>query len=151
MSNITIKTDRFDVDRRRGNGSLHVFVEDSECDKLVKDWFNKNEIWSLKVKSKAWTSIAGKLKRLNETLIAVHFEVPVDNVHWSRTACCSCGCSPCFVVKNPPQKYIRHNVWVNIKSPQVYVRIIKDKIAKAVPKLQEDLEAHFIEVLSQTA
>jgi hypothetical protein len=68
-------------------------------ERIVDQWFRDNNISGLTKRSKAWS----RAKRLANKYIYKTLKelVPCKSILYSRTAGCTCGCSPGFFVTEP--------------------------------------------------
>lgn len=115
----TISQVRFDTDIRN-NLRFNVFTDGDKPRDITSEWFDENKIGSLKFKCRSWNAVARAGTKISERLmvpvIAKEFGLKPEEftLRFSRTAGCSCGCSPGYVGKlvahNP--KLSRHNVWM---------------------------------------
>jgi hypothetical protein len=122
---VKVKQLRLDQDRRYTNRDLVVYIDDTELHKIADAWFNRNNLYQLNVKSKAWNTIIKYLNSVLEPRIAQHFKVPKASCKYKRTAGCRCGCSPGFIVKNVPYELQRHNAWANVPVAPVEIQGLK--------------------------
>ena len=95
---------RFDSDIRSPSGFRVYTSHDAPCD-ASEPWFDKHNIHSLTFKCKAWNAVARAATKISAEemvpVIAARFNLkPEDfSLKFSRTAGCSCGCSPGYVGK----------------------------------------------------
>lgn len=59
------------------------------------------------------------------------------NLYWSRTAGCSCGCSPGWIYRN----YLPKNVWVKIISPKKQAQIAMENADRLSKREAETMES----------
>lgn len=106
---------RFDRSVRPGKCKVYV-GSDNKFDKLLNDWMNKNSIYSLTFKSRAWTWLSNQRHHLFSKLIAKALGCDPKDVKFSHKAGCPCGCSPGFNVTLPQAalQYTRSNVWADV-------------------------------------
>jgi len=137
---------RYDGNRRYNNHDLHVYVNDTPLHKIADAWFDDNDIWNLKVKSKAWNMITRSLNKTVGMKLANHFKVPVENCVWSRTTGCSCGCSPGYKIKGVRLELVRRDAWADVHVEPYEIEafqqyISSDKVKKRLAKDQAEHNA----------
>jgi len=145
MSKTTITTVRFDP--KLSFKSAKVYIDgDNAVDKALDKWFDNNEIWKLKYKSKAWTFLTNWRNKIYAWQIRGAMQLSnLATVNFSGKCGCSCGCSPGFNVKDPvnlPEQYRKHNVWAAIDSSVVDEAILKAVIKMANEILKQELKQH---------
>lgn len=116
-----------------------VHVE-SNVTRVVDEFFHDNKIYMLNFKCKTWSKL-GTIS--TKATIASLREIfgPEPEIKWSRTAGCSCGCSPGYRVKNLPSgsPYINKNVWATVK---VDTEPVKKVLPAFQAKLEEEIKSH---------
>ena len=107
---------RFDQKVRPGKCKVYV-NSDNPVDKMLEAWFDKNKIYQLTFKSRAWMWLSNQRHKLFAQLIGEALGCGWANVKFSHKAGCSCGCSPGFNVSLPQQALLhaRSDVWVDIE------------------------------------
>lgn len=154
---VTITTIR-DRDWKAKNSVVHV---NSKVIKTIDEFFNDHKIYMLKTKSKVW----GKITRLANSIVidsihkALH-PAPIA-VRYSRTAGCSCGCSPGYIVKFDlinltaeqsiaRAKYFTKNIWIDIDEGVETVDRVKTLCNNLVPDLKAEFEKEFNHIKTET-
>lgn len=115
----TISQVRPDTDIRN-NLRFNVFTDGDKPRDITSEWFDENKIGSLKFKCRSWNAVARAGTKISERqmipVIAKEFGLKPEEftLRFSRTAGCSCGCSPGYVGKltNYHPKLSRANVWM---------------------------------------
>jgi hypothetical protein len=131
------------LNRERYTDGARVFA-DSNTSKVVNEFFNKNEIFNLAWKCKTWSSLRNKATKLDIAELKTVFG-PYAVIRWSRTAGCSCGCSPGFVVSGEiDRKYMNANVYVNIAVQPAAIAKLKTEMPKFQQRLNEEIAANKI-------
>lgn len=107
--------------------------------------FHEHKIWSIRQKVKTYRRIQ---TQCTKELIADLRTIPgFENldIRWSRTAGCSCGCSPGFRVKGLTSDSVAYklnnsDVWVKSKLKPIKLSNLKAKIeSKYLNSLKEEL------------
>lgn len=139
---VTINMNRLDYDRR--SNKTIVYVEDTKLHKIADAWFTKNNLYSLRVRSKAWKMICRYISSKCGFHLASHFKLEQSRVKFNHKAGCSCGCSPGFVIKPAPEGLSSHNVWADIKVTESDVQGLECLISsmKFIKASQADKIAH---------
>jgi hypothetical protein len=107
----------------RSSLRFNVFTDGDKPRDIMTEWFDKNNIGSLKFKCRAWNSVARAGTKISEAqiapVIAKEFGLRLEDftLKFSVYAGCSCGCSPGYVGKlvSPityHPKLSRANVWM---------------------------------------
>lgn len=96
--NITLTQTRQPTSRTRYVPLRAFAFVDSNALNWADDFFSENKIFQLDFKSKTWNSVC---RAVNQMIIAaLETALPEGTeIKFSRTTYCSCGCSPCFVLK----------------------------------------------------
>lgn len=140
---------------RRAWGRFTVFTRSATADK-ADEFFNKHEIYKLKFKCRTW----GKITRTTAAMdiaqiapkIAEHFKTEVGNfeLKYSRTAGCSCGCSPGFIGKT--KQYVPelsgHNVCMDVALAESDAKILDATLVLQEVALQKEIAAHTAEAFA---
>ena len=108
---------------------------------IIDKWFMANEIWELKVKSKAWGALTRFTNKIVYAGLVEHFDVPLKNVWFSQKAGCSCGCSPGFIVRGG-----KRGTWafltLEFTEEEVAATLVLIKSKKVAKLLAADMAAH---------
>jgi len=136
---------RWDPDTRRGlfrRARAHVWCDaDEYSDDLIHEYAKEKGLQNAyttrgehKDIDKMWAALNKRIvsrKRhvLEETLVALKLDIPPEDIAWSRTAGCGCGCSPGFLIKGG--HLYNRNIFVNAVhfTP---ARVIEDSSTAAV-------------------
>lgn len=112
-----------------------IVYADSNATKIVDEFFHDNKIYALPFKCRTWSKVSGEGTKLTIAALREIFGPYVD-IKWSRTAGCSCGCSPGYRIKNLERghKYRNHDVWVDVE-------VDTTKLVKALPAYKIKLDA----------
>lgn len=93
----------------------------STCGKEVDKFFSDNKIHSLNFKCSTWNSLKRKAVESDVADLKTIFGEDAE-IKWSRTAGCSCGCSPGYVVDGKMKPEFRNSdVWVNIETSATHI------------------------------
>ncbi len=112
------KSIRRNYNERLISRGFNVFVT-SNATQFVDDWFEKNKLWELDIKSKAWMKMSRACSKLN--IVAMRSVFGDDNniVFSHYTGCSSCPCSPGYRVRkcvsDVNRDYFNHDVWMDIE------------------------------------
>lgn len=133
---------KFDGNRRYTSQALHVYVDNTRLHKVADDWFDRNNVRAIQVKSKAWASIVRRLNKIVGAELAKHFGVSASDCRWDRRCGCSCGCSPGFRIRNV-YGMLRHNAWAKVTIDDSVVKEFDRYVngPKIASLLKGDLEA----------
>ena len=112
-----------------------IVYANSNATKVVDDFFHDNKIYALDFKCRTWTKVGNEGTKLTIDALRDIFG-PDVNIKWSRTAGCSCGCSPGYKVKNLKMgsEYRNHDVWVDVE-------VDTTELVKRLPAYKVKLEA----------
>lgn len=108
---------------------------DSNAAKLADNWFNEKKIWNLDFKCKTWGQIGRAVSRMVNKVLVNELD-DVKSARYSKTAGCSCGCSPGFIVDTQS----RTARFVDITFTDEELSGLKALIAAADDKLKKELE-----------
>lgn len=103
--------------------------------KMLDEWF-ENNIRGLKYKSSVWSRLGSKVTNMIGKEIAQLLKLSDDySVTWSRTAGCSCGCSPGWIVKQNGKNV--HSIkldgqYVNVISVNIDTTGYESEVAKLI-------------------
>lgn len=115
-----------------------VFVY-SNATKIADDWFNENEVWSLKFKSKTWQKMGRLLHKINRPVIAEQLKCDVKDVKYSVYCGCSCPCSPGYNAFNVDYSLCGKGVWMDIEASKEDLKPLTDYIKLADLELQVEI------------
>ena len=88
----------------------------SSVGKTVDRFFNDHKIYALKFRCSTWNALKRKACESDIAELKTVFGKDAE-ISWSKTAGCSCGCSPGYVVKGKIEdKYRNADVWVSIST-----------------------------------
>lgn len=115
----TVTSNRYNNESRNGLKFI-VHTENDAPRDASTEWFTQHSIGSLQFKCKAWNKVARAHVAVSETelvpVIAEKFNISPTQfeIKFSRTAGCSCGCSPGYVgkLKSYHAGLSHHVVWV---------------------------------------
>ena len=142
---VKVNSTHHDMERRSSH--LIVYLEDNSLTKLADKWFTENNIVQMKCKSKAWAAI-GKLLH-GMISMAIHIKIDGgESCTFSHRAGCRCGCSPGYVIKNPPDTFRFCNSSVEISETEGEEVLLRNfiKSKKVADLLKRDWERHSVEV-----
>ena len=106
----------------------------SSIGKLVDTFFYENRIHALKFTCSTWNALKRKAVRSDIADLKIIFGEEAT-IRWSRTAGCSCGCSPGYVVDGDINaKYRNSDVWIDIDSSTAH-------LTKLLPDFSKRLQA----------
>ena len=144
MQNLKINTVRPRSYRERSiSDGFNLFVENHAGSDLVDEFFNRNNIVSLKFKSKTWSKLKSMCDREVYKAIRNYFNEPKLKVSFSDYVGCSmCPCSPGYRIRGvrsfsketPFDGMWNTNVWATVHDLDL------SKIKAALPKFQKMLE-----------
>lgn len=118
------------------------FLKEYNPERIIDAWFTKNGIGSLNFKCKTWS----KAKRLANKYIYKQIKelVPCKSVLYSRTAGCSCGCSPGYFINEPElEEHKGISAWVNdiVLNDEERYKLMWD-LEQLTKELKEEIKAH---------
>lgn len=116
-----------------------VFVG-SNATSIADDWFNKNELWSVKFKSKTWSKLGRLVNKINREAISSLLECNTKDVVYSVHCGCSCPCSPGYNVYNTNKN--GKGIWVNIEADDAELKPLNDYLKIADLELQVEIIEH---------
>ena len=93
-----------------------VYIESNELYDLQNKWFENNQIFKLKIKSKSLRKISFQVNKIIKRILSNELNIDIKKIIYSDKAGCCCGCSPGFIIKNPPIKYERLWIIFNINN-----------------------------------
>lgn len=117
-----------------------VYINSSEVDNAIGDFFSEQKIFNLDYKSKVWSDLKREVTTMNREAIAKALGIDLKEIAFSNKAGCSCGCSPGYIVKNPALRSA--SIWVDIEDCEVEASYIKAKLPIMEQKLKAEMEAH---------
>lgn len=126
---ITVTQIRRDYDRRHNSPMLKVYVSDTPLHAMANHWFSDNNLYNLKVKSKAWSAITRYIARVIGTKIADHFGAKHENCKFNHKCGCSCGCSPGYNVHIANGEYFYKDAWVKVDVSDSEIEGLKELIS----------------------
>lgn len=111
---------------------------DSSAGKAVDKFFSENKIAALKFKCSTWNAVKRKAVESDVADMKTIFGEDAE-IRWSRTAGCSCACSPGYVVEGKIKPEFRNSdVWVEIKTSTAHITKLfpdfKKKLAAEIAK-----------------
>ena len=108
----------------------------SSVGKVVDNFFNDNEIYALKFKCSTWNALKRKAVESDIADLKTIFGEDSE-IRWSKTAGCSCGCSPGYVVDGKIDgKYRNSDVWIDIDSCTAHlVKLLPDFMKKLTAEI----------------
>lgn len=108
----------------------------SNTSKAIDPFFEKHKIYGLNFKCATWSSLRNRAAKLDIAELQTVFG-PKAQIRWSRTAGCSCGCSPGYVITGDiPSEYRNMNVFADIKTD---VSTLKSEMPKYETRLAKEL------------
>ena len=118
------------------------FLKEYNPDRIIDAWFEKNEIYKLTFKCKTWS----KAKRLANKYVYKQLKelVPCKSILYSRTAGCSCGCSPGYFVNEPElEEHKGISAWVDdiVLNDEERYRLVWN-LEQLTKELKEEIKAH---------
>ena len=93
-----------------------VYIESNQLYDLQNQWFENNQIFKLKIKSKSLRKISFQINKIIKRILSSELNIDIKKIIYSDKAGCVCGCSPGFIIKNPPIKYERLWIIFNINN-----------------------------------
>lgn len=124
------------------NCKCKVFVEvDARLEDVGDEFFNANELWALKFKSKTWTKIGS----IRNKIVAAKIEQLLGSgtARFSGKCGCSCGCSPGFnVTFDQSNPHERENIWMNISVTEEEAKPMTEFMKQAPHLLAAEIAAN---------
>jgi len=106
----------------------------SSVGKVVDKFFDDNKIYALNFTCSTWNALKRKAVESDIADLKTIFGEDAE-IRWSKTAGCSCGCSPGYVVDGQMKSEFRNkNVWIDIESST-------DHLVKLLPDFTKKLAA----------
>jgi hypothetical protein len=120
--------------KKRINGA-RAYVN-SSVGKVVDEFFHDNKIYALKFKCNTWNALKRKAVESDIADLKIIFGEEAE-IRWSKTAGCSCGCSPGYVVDGKIDgKYRNSDVWIDIDSSTAHlVKLLPDFTKKLTAEI----------------
>lgn len=104
---------------------------------IADDFLNEHKIWALPFKCKTWSRVGGLAARATAKIIS---EKVGYKASFSRTAGCSCGCSPGYVFHAPvTSEYYNKRLNIEIVADEGKVRAA---IARGTIDLPLEIKLH---------
>ena len=118
------------------------FLKEYNPERIIDAWFTKNDISSLKFKCKTWS----KAKRLANKYVYKQLKelVPCKSILYSRTAGCSCGCSPGYFITEPElEEHKGISAWVDdiVLNDEERYELLWN-LEQLTKELKEEIRAH---------
>ena len=131
---VTESSDRRDLKTRAyGNSQLM---------DVINDWFNENELYAIRFKSKTWSRLFKQISKIEGVAIAKSLteltHCNVLGINFSRKAGCSCGCSPGYLVKG----LLGKSYWFEYETEAWAIEEVKAILPEYTKLLKEEIAAH---------
>lgn len=108
------------------------------------EFYNPQEIYTLKFKSKAWSSAARAANSLINKALKNKF--PGYKSHFDYRAGCSCGCSSGYILTKIDDRaddsLKSSDIWVNVEADDQELKDLRSKIEKLEPILEDEIKHH---------
>lgn len=144
-------------DWNRSATKFVVYTAGAARDVADREYFTKHSIGDLKFKCASWSRVGSFAAKIEgaaaKAAVEAKFGVVVE-LKFSRTAGCSCGCSPGFVgkiVSGIAPELSRADVWVKETISEAEVKAVADFAAKWAARLPEEIKAGNAKAEAETA
>jgi hypothetical protein len=151
-------------DYRKAATRFTVYTDGVGRDLADKEYFRKHDIGSLNFKCASWSRVVGFAAAIEARHAAAAIEEAFGvrvALKFSRTAGCSCGCSPGFVgtiLDSDPFAFThggsplsRASIWVDVPLSEAEKQSIVEFAAKQAKKLPAEIEAGNAKVAAEKA
>jgi hypothetical protein len=116
----------------------------SSVGNVADEWFNANEVYGLKFKSKTWSNVKRLAAKTDIAALHAMFG-PACEIKYSRTAGCSCGCSPGYTVRKCKDSgnhdLHNHDVFVSLNTNDE-AKELKKNFGKFNEMLAKEIKTH---------
>lgn len=144
MNDVTIRKEM--IDRKGRVNSDHqravIYLDKNPLNDILDEFYVKNDIFDMKVKSKAWSKLVRFSSSIVERKLAKYFGVDPKFVKFSFNAGCSCGCSPGYILKKPAPfmqfGYPKKDIWCEVNITEEDMNSLK--VFMSSQKIQKLLE-----------
>ncbi len=117
-----------------------VFVA-SNVNELADNWFQYNQVWGLKFKSKTWDKMGRIIHKIHRQVIGSLLECNTKDIVYSINCGCSmCPCSPGYNVYNTNKN--GKGIFVKIEADDAELKPLTDYLKIADLELQVEISEH---------